>query len=221
MRQTQDGPVDAGVRGRPPSRRGAQVVDKLLAAAERQLELGGLEQTTERTIAAEAGVNHAMIHYYFGGMTGLLTALLQKLSDEISDEFHKLAADTAWFHDHPTRHLIKTLLRVYCSKPWLARLSVSQLTQEHSVMRERFLKRYGPRGQVQVKQLLDRMIDAGVYDRKVDTAYVAMSIMSLIIGPLILTRLSGSAGISLETLQEDSWIDHVSDLFDRQLRSGR
>ena len=61
MRQTQDGPVDAGVRGRPPSRRGAQVVDKLLAAAERQLELGGLEQTTERTIAAEAGVSLAQL----------------------------------------------------------------------------------------------------------------------------------------------------------------
>lgn len=221
MRQAQDVRVDAAIRGRPPSRRSAEVVDKLLAAAERQLELNGLEQTTERTIAAEAGVNHAMIHYYFGGMSGLLTVLLQQLSDNISEEYRKLSADTRWFHDRPTRHLVKSLVRAYGSKPWLVRLSVSQLTPEHSAMCEMFLKRYGPRGQVQVRHLLERMIEAGIYDRKVDTECVAMSIMSLIMGPLILTRLSASTGITLETLQQDRWIDHVSDLLERQLRSGR
>jgi AcrR family transcriptional regulator len=208
-------------RGRPPSQRRDRVVERLLAAAERQLESAGLSQTTERTIAAEAGVNHAMIHYYFGGMSGLLTALLQKLSDSISEEFRRLAADTAWFHERPTRHLIQRLVAVYYAKPWLAKISVSQMAPEQSAMCRMFVKRYGARGQTQIKTLLDRMIEAGIYDREVDTGCVAMSIMSLIMGPVILTSVSGSSGTTLESLRQDPWIDHLADLLDRQLRLGK
>jgi len=207
-------------RGRPPSKRRNRVAESLLAAAERQLESAGLMQTTERTIAAEAGVNHAMIHYYFGGISGLLTALLQDLSDSISEEYRRLAADTGWFHERPTRHLLQRLVTVYYAKPWLAKISVSQLAPEQSAMCRQFVKRYGARGQTQIKVLLDRMIEAGIYDRKVDTGYVAMTIMSLIMGPVILTSVSGTSGITLESLRQDRWIDHLADLLDRQLQLG-
>jgi AcrR family transcriptional regulator len=39
----------------------------------------GLSQTTTRKIAAEAGVNQAMIGYYFGGKDDLLLAALQEM----------------------------------------------------------------------------------------------------------------------------------------------
>jgi hypothetical protein len=91
---------------------------------------------------------------------------------------------------------------------------------EYSAMCDIFLKRYGPRGQIQLQHLLDQMVKQGIYDRKVDTAYVAMSMMSILIAPLILTRLTDSVSITLDDLRKDRWIDHVADLFDRQLRSG-
>ena len=213
-------PTPAG-RGRPSSQRRDGVAEKLLAAAGRQLEEVGLPQTTERTIAAEAGVNHAMIHYYFGGMSGLLTALLQEFSDGISEEYRRLAADTGWFHENPTRHLIKRLVTAYYAKPWLAKISVSQLAPEQSAMCRMFVKRYGARGQTQIKALLDRMLEAGIYDREVDTSFAAMSIMSLIMGPVILTSVSSAAGITLESLRHDRWIDHLADLLERQLLRGK
>ena len=206
-------------RGHPGSKVRSDVVDKLLAAAESQLERVGLAQVTERTIATEAGVNHAMIHYYFGGMDGLLAEVLDQAYAHITTVYRQLSTDTAWFQQQPTRHLIKNLVEAYYARPWLARILISLVTPEYSAMCDIFLKRYGPRGQVQLQRLLDQMIAEGIYDRKVDTAYVAMSIMAVLTAPLSLTRLTDSVSITLEDLKKDRWIDHVADLFDRQLRS--
>jgi hypothetical protein len=37
----------------------------------------------------------------------------------------------------------------------------------------------------------------------------------------MLTHLSGKFGPELEEFRKDSWIDHITDLFDRQLRVDR
>ena len=161
-----------------------------------------------------------MIHYYFGGMDGLLAAVLDQAYAHITAVYRQLGADTGWCHHQPTRHLIGKLVEAYYARPWLARILISLVTPEYSAMCDIFLKRYGPRGQIQLQHLLDQMVKQGIYDRKVDTAYVAMSMMSILIAPLILTRLTDSVSITLDDLKKDRWIDHVADLFDRQLRSG-
>ncbi|HEX8732312.1 MAG TPA: TetR family transcriptional regulator [Ktedonobacterales bacterium] len=51
----------------------------IVAAAVRVLAREGLTETTTRKIAAEAGVNQAMIGYYFGGKDELLHAVLRQL----------------------------------------------------------------------------------------------------------------------------------------------
>lgn len=55
-------------------RRGA-----ILAAAIRVLARDGIAQASTRKIAAEAGVNQAMLGYYFGGKDELLMAVLQEM----------------------------------------------------------------------------------------------------------------------------------------------
>ena len=219
MQEQLSPPLKRG-RGHPGSKSQSEVGVKLLAAAELLLERVGLAHVTERTIAAEAGVNHAMIHYYFGSMDGLLAAVLDQAYAHISSVYRQLSADTGWFHQQPTHHLIRKLVEAYYAKPWLARILVSLVTPEYSAMCNIILKRYGPRGQIQLQHLLDQMIKEGIYDRKVNTAYVAMSMMSILIAPLSLTRLTDSVSITLDDLKKDRWIDHVADLFDRQLRSG-
>ncbi len=51
----------------------------IIAATVRVLTRDGLSETTTRKIAAEAGVNQAMIGYYFGGKDELLLAALQEM----------------------------------------------------------------------------------------------------------------------------------------------
>ena len=55
----------------------------LLDAAERLLIETGHAALTTRRVAAEAGVNHGLVHYYFGSMEELLLQVLERFTDRL------------------------------------------------------------------------------------------------------------------------------------------
>ena len=57
----------------------------LLYAAERLLIETGHAGLTTRRVAAEAGVNHGLVHYYFGSMEELLLQVLERFTDRLAD----------------------------------------------------------------------------------------------------------------------------------------
>jgi AcrR family transcriptional regulator len=54
--------------------------EALLDAAERLLVDVGYAAITTRRLAAEAGVNHGLVHYYFGSMENLLARVLERFT---------------------------------------------------------------------------------------------------------------------------------------------
>ena len=52
----------------------------LLDAAERLLVSDGYARITTRRLAHEAGVNHGLVHYYFGSMEELLVRVLERFT---------------------------------------------------------------------------------------------------------------------------------------------
>jgi len=57
----------------------------LLDAAERLLVERGHAGLTTRALAAEAGVNHGLVHYYFGSLENLLARVLERFTDAMID----------------------------------------------------------------------------------------------------------------------------------------
>ena len=57
----------------------------LLDAAERLLIDAGYAGLTTRRVAAEAGVNHGLVHYYFGSMEELLLQVLERFTSRLID----------------------------------------------------------------------------------------------------------------------------------------
>src|SRR5690242_5596731 len=55
----------------------------LLDAAERLLISEGAGRITTRRVASEAGVNHGLVHYYFGSMEELLMQVLERFTSGI------------------------------------------------------------------------------------------------------------------------------------------
>ena len=55
----------------------------LLDAAERLLIETGYAGLTTRRVAAEAGVNHGLVHYYFGSMEELLLQVLERFTERL------------------------------------------------------------------------------------------------------------------------------------------
>ena len=66
-------------------RRAARVPtgDQILAAARTILHRDGVAQLSTRAVAAEAGVNLSLIHYYFRSREGLLLALLERMDADL------------------------------------------------------------------------------------------------------------------------------------------
>jgi len=57
--------------------------EALLDAAERLLVSVGHASITTRLVAKEAGVNHGLVHYYFGSMENLLLRVLERFTDQL------------------------------------------------------------------------------------------------------------------------------------------
>ena len=57
--------------------------DSLLDAAERVLVETGYASITTRRLAEEAGVNHGLVHYYFGSVENLLVRTLERFTERL------------------------------------------------------------------------------------------------------------------------------------------
>jgi AcrR family transcriptional regulator len=57
--------------------------DRLLDAAERLLMTVGYARITTRRLATEAGVNHGLVHYYFGSNDNLLLQALERFTKRL------------------------------------------------------------------------------------------------------------------------------------------
>src|SRR5260370_27795647 len=64
----------------PPARDRELVTGALLDAAERLLVSEGHGAISTRRVAQEAGVNHGLVHYYFGSMEELLVQVLERFT---------------------------------------------------------------------------------------------------------------------------------------------
>src|SRR4051812_18526905 len=63
-----------------PARDRDLVMSALLDAAERLLVNEGHARLSTRRVAQEAGVNHGLVHYYFGSMEELLMQVLERFT---------------------------------------------------------------------------------------------------------------------------------------------
>jgi AcrR family transcriptional regulator len=67
--------------------------EALLDAAERLLRDEGYAAITTRRLAAEAGVNHGLVHYYFGSVENLLLRVLERFTERLTARQRAMYAD--------------------------------------------------------------------------------------------------------------------------------
>jgi AcrR family transcriptional regulator len=66
--------------------------DALLDAAERLLVEVGYSKITTRRLAEEAGVNHGLVHYYFGSIENVLVRTLERFTERLTERQRELYA---------------------------------------------------------------------------------------------------------------------------------
>lgn len=82
---------------KPAVRQGHETEQALLDAAERLLVEVGAAGITTRRVAEEAGVNHGLVHYYFGSVEQLLVRVLERFTERLIERQRRLyAADESF-----------------------------------------------------------------------------------------------------------------------------
>jgi TetR/AcrR family transcriptional regulator len=82
-----------------PSLARSTAEEALLDAAERLLVEVGYAGITTRGLAEEAGVNHGLVHYYFGSMENLLVRVLERFTERLTARQRALYAADIPFID--------------------------------------------------------------------------------------------------------------------------
>ena len=157
----------------------------LMDAAERLLYEVGYAGVTTRAVAEAAGVNHGLVHYYFGSMEELLTQTLERFVEELALALEGLYADpnltfaekwrlgAEFWVDEPTSRFPKILLELL-AMGWNMPDLRTQLTEVHARFRAIFEHHFG-------QALCDYGLDETQFPLKVIVAAVTSFQLGLIV----------------------------------------
>jgi AcrR family transcriptional regulator len=162
-----------------------QATVALMDAAEQLLYEAGYAGVTTRAVADAAGVNHGLVHYYFGSMDELLTQTLERFVDQLAHALEALYDDPAltfaekwrlgaqFWVEQPTSRFPKILLELLAmgwNKPDLR----ARLTGVHARFRVIFERHFG-------QALRDYGLDEDAFPLKVIVAAVTSFQLGLIV----------------------------------------
>lgn len=155
----------------------------LLDAAVSRFVKVGIGATSLRSIAVEAGVTPAMLHYYFGDKDRLVQALID---ERLLPALGKVQARMEAAGDDPAKLIegfVRGLGEVIEAHPWLPPLWVREVLSEGGALRDVMLDQLAPRVPYLLAQRLAAAQKAGRFPDNLDPRLVVMSLIGLTLFP--------------------------------------
>jgi AcrR family transcriptional regulator len=160
---------------------------RLLHAARDLFLRYGYRAVSSRQIGAAAGVNFAMIRYYFGGKPGLYREILQGLLPAELRGFEAPSGDGAGAR---LEDILANVVRVWAANPWIAGFVLREVLIPGGPMRAMFLREFPERLAPQVERAVQAEIRRGALRADLDPKLLVLSMASLAIFPFLSFALS-------------------------------
>jgi len=184
----------------------------ILSAAAELFAARGQAGTTIKQIGRRAGVNPALIYYYFADKAALYDAVLA----ELVGRFPVQLAEAALATDSPRDALAAVVhrqARVFAEEPLLPRLIVRELADHDGSRATPLLGEHARRLLASLTVLIRRGQDDGSFRTDVEPHHAAISCLAqinwyCISGPLML-MLMGDKPEGPHTLEIDRFAEHV------------
>jgi len=184
-----------------------QATVAMLDAAEQLLYEVGYAGVTTRAVAEAAGLNHGLVHYYFGSMDELLSQTLERFVEQLAEALDSLYADpglsfaekwrlgSQFWVEEPTSRFPKILLELL-AMGWNMPSLRMRLTEVHARFRAIFERHFG-----------QAMHDYGLDESQIPLKVIVAAVTSYQLG-MIVEGLSGveEGHRELQTWIQD-WID--------------
>ncbi len=191
----------------------AAVRNALLDSARRLFAAHGYAGASLRRIAREAGVNPAMVHYYFGDKRGLYRHIFEETAAPVLARLRRLLASESTERD-PIRAFVSTLMRTLAAAPWLAALITRDVLAPAGEYREEFVRTCAVPGGSGLTELLTREISAGRLRADLDPELAALSLMSLALHPFLALPVAQRVfDVPAEPERVARLVDHTVRLF--------
>ena len=167
-------------RGRPKGASAGKVRERLLEAARALFLRYGYRAVSSRQIGAAAGVNFAMIRYYFGGKPGLYREILQGvLPPEITQAMQGGRGGPG------LADILSNITRVWAANPWIAGLVLREVLVPGGPMRAMFLREFPERLAPIVERAVRAQIERGALRADLDPKLLVLSVVSLAVFPFL------------------------------------
>ncbi|MCH8264245.1 MAG: TetR/AcrR family transcriptional regulator [Proteobacteria bacterium] len=167
--------------GRPVGKDGDRVRADLLDAAREHFLSREFKAVSIRRIAATAGVNGAMVNYYFGGKQGLYMAMVEDLFRRLEDSLGALDKDSALTVADFSRSYCKLL----AENPWWPNFFVREVLFSEGETREAIIDKFRSVFAPRLLQSIQAEISAGHFRQDLNPGLTLLSLMAMTIFPFL------------------------------------
>ncbi|MET0657098.1 MAG: TetR/AcrR family transcriptional regulator [Steroidobacteraceae bacterium] len=194
-----------------------KLYEKLMVAAERGLVDRVHTELTAKEIAASAGTTERMIQYYFGGKDQLTLAVLRRAVEDVSRGLEQLKRDILTMPGNPTLNLVRSVIALSAPHAAATRLHAAELMRLNSTIRSMCGRReydvFRP-----LSELIQHLVDAGIYSRDLNVGHATFVMMSLLEWPVLNAAAMQDRGLNIEEFGTDAWFGFCAGMLDRCFR---
>ena len=163
----------------PPGAEGALATtrDAILDAAERTFAARGFTGTTIKHLAAEAGVNTALLYYYFADKETLYREMLRRLVGRFAGQLSR-QLESAGSPDEALRRFTAMQAEVITTVPHLPTLLVREMVDFHAEHAEEQIAHIAATAFASLCAIIERGQREGRFRADVDPRFAAISVVA-------------------------------------------
>jgi AcrR family transcriptional regulator len=178
-------------------------------------------ELTIKEIARAAGASEAMVQYYFGSKDQLSTEVLRRASHEVCMGLRQLKNDILSLPGNPTAHIFKTVVALSAPHDATTRLQSAEILRLHSGVKD-YCQSPKQRDTVEqcLRDIIQLLIDAGIYSRSLDVRYASFVIQALVKSPTINAAILEERGFTKGEFKDGPWLEFCAEMLHGQFVSG-
>jgi len=200
-------------RGRPVDNDQQNLRIQILDTAEDLFADSGYAATSIRKIADNAGVNPALVHYYFGSKKELLKTVMARVLEPLSQAIAAMYEGS----DASPDKIATLLFSMAAEHPNVPRLIIREVLLPGGEMQEHFIENMAPHLGGALPALLSREKSAGRMRADTDPAISALLVISLCVFPFVARTLAEQ---SLDIGFDQNGIDLLNQQITEMLKRG-
>ena len=170
-----------GNLGRPAGRDSEKVKADLLQAARQHFLASEFKAVSIRRIGETAGVNGAMVNYYFGGKQGLYMAMVDDLFQSLEQSLGELGKNT----DVKVEDFSSSYCHLLARNPWWPNFMVREVLFGEAEMREAMIAKFSSVSAPRLLQSIGEDIASGHFRQDLNPQLTLVSLLGMTIFPFL------------------------------------